>query len=74
MLMVVVVVVVVVRSIVLNKERVDAIRSGWTPDVCKVTNGHKTYKMDHFMQVCGRHPTPSTPDYTASGGRGVHPP
>jgi len=27
-----------------------AIRSVWTPDPCKVTNVHKTYIMNHFIQ------------------------
>jgi len=38
------------RGVVLKKKWVGAIRSGWTPDVCKVTNAHKTYIMDHFLQ------------------------
>jgi len=38
------------RGVVLKKKWVDAIRRGWTPDACKVTNVYKTYKMDHFIQ------------------------
>src|SRR6218665_4061347 len=38
------------RSVVLKMKWVDAIRSGWTPDVGRVTNVHKTFITDHFIQ------------------------
>jgi len=37
-------------NVVLKKKWANVIRSGWTPDVCKVTNVRKTYKMDRFIQ------------------------
>jgi len=43
-------------------ECVDAIKIEWTPDVCKVTNVHKTYIMGHFKQRSEH--GPSMPDYT----------
>jgi len=51
-------------GVVLKKKWVDAIRGGWMPDACKVTNVHKTYKMDHFIQrSVWTRPSPSMPDY-----------
>jgi len=49
-------------GLVLKRKRVDAIRSGWTPDSQKVKNVDKTHITDHFIRSVW---TPSTPDYTS---------
>jgi len=59
---------VAARGVVLKKKCVGAIiRSGWTPNVCKVTNVayiKRTKWIISYKEVCGRRPPPSTPDYT----------
>ena len=57
------------RGEVLKKE-VDAIKSGWTTDACRVINVHKlkTFKMDRFIQR--NMWTPFTSNYTSVSGGG----
>src|SRR6218665_3227552 len=51
--------------VVLKKKWMDAIRSGLTMDVSKVTSVQTTFKMDHFIQISVWTPSTSVhPDYT----------
>src|SRR6218665_1564466 len=52
------------RGGVLKKKWVDAIRSGQTPDVCKVKMYIQRTKWIISYEVCRRRPPTSTPDYT----------
>jgi len=42
---------------------VDVIRSGWTPDVCKVTNVHKTYDYQMDLSIYGIYIAPLQGNY-----------